>query len=93
MDILSLIGRDQELFTADILSHESELRARITSSRFLVLGGAGSIGQDKLEEFSRAIEAMKARRDWTKEGVVDMFLWINPDFSHKETGRYLEGKM
>ncbi len=44
-DILSVIGRKNELFTSDIESFEDELRSRISSSSFLVLGGAGSIGQ------------------------------------------------
>lgn len=43
--ILSLIGRDQVLFTSDIETHEASISELVSSSRFLVLGGAGSIGQ------------------------------------------------
>ena len=43
-DILSIIGRIEPLFSIDISLHEKELSAIITSSRFLVIGGAGSIG-------------------------------------------------
>ena len=43
-DILSLIGRTEPLFSIDISLHKKELSALITSSRFLVIGGAGSIG-------------------------------------------------
>jgi FlaA1/EpsC-like NDP-sugar epimerase len=43
-DILSLIGRTEPLFTADISLHEKELSVLVASSRFLVIGGAGSIG-------------------------------------------------
>jgi FlaA1/EpsC-like NDP-sugar epimerase len=43
--ILSLIGRDQALFTSDLESHEKLISELVSSSRFLVLGGAGSIGQ------------------------------------------------
>ena len=42
---LELIGRDRPLFTSDISKHEEELSAIVSSSRFLVIGGAGSIGQ------------------------------------------------
>ncbi|MDR0301409.1 MAG: UDP-N-acetylglucosamine 4,6-dehydratase, partial [Treponema sp.] len=42
--ILSLIGRTEPLFYADISLHEKELSTLIASSRFLVIGGAGSIG-------------------------------------------------
>ena len=43
--ILSLIGRDQALFTSDLETHEASISELVSSSRFLVLGGAGSIGQ------------------------------------------------
>ena len=45
MDTLSLIGRTQALFESDIKKHEDHIRSIITNSRFLVIGGAGSIGQ------------------------------------------------
>jgi len=50
MDILSLIGRKQELFTEDIQNHEKELSEKVKSSSFLVIGGAGSIGQAVVKE-------------------------------------------
>ena len=40
-----LIGRTAPLFDADIQRHEAELSALVQASRFLVIGGAGSIGQ------------------------------------------------
>ncbi|MFZ9028455.1 MAG: UDP-N-acetylglucosamine 4,6-dehydratase [Crocinitomicaceae bacterium] len=49
-DILRVIGRKEELFTTDIDRYEGELRRRISSSSFLVLGGAGSIGQAVTKE-------------------------------------------
>jgi len=48
--MLKLIGRQKELFTQDIKSKESELKEIISSSRFLVIGGAGSIGQAVTKE-------------------------------------------
>jgi FlaA1/EpsC-like NDP-sugar epimerase len=45
MDILKLIGRTALLFEGDISSHRKELEALVSNSRFLVIGGAGSIGQ------------------------------------------------
>jgi len=45
MNVLSLIGRDEALFTADVARHEAELSRIVSESRFLVIGGAGSIGQ------------------------------------------------
>lgn len=45
MNILKLIGREVPLFSHDIESHERLLCDIISTSRFLVIGGAGSIGQ------------------------------------------------
>ncbi len=45
MNMLEMIGRDRELFAADIAANEERLSERVAASRFLVIGGAGSIGQ------------------------------------------------
>jgi FlaA1/EpsC-like NDP-sugar epimerase len=50
MDILSLIGRTQILFAQDIAFYEEELISTVKSSSFLVIGGAGSIGQAVTKE-------------------------------------------
>ena len=49
-NILSLIGREKELFHDDISAHEKELSHIVSSSSFLVIGGAGSIGQAVVKE-------------------------------------------
>ena len=50
MNTLHLIGRNKELFTEDISKHEKELSEIVQASRFLVIGGAGSIGQAVTKE-------------------------------------------
>lgn len=50
MNILNLIGRDAEIFENDILNNESELFKIVNKSSFLVIGGAGSIGQAVTKE-------------------------------------------
>ena len=45
MDILSRIGRDKQLFTVGMGRRGQALQERLGSSRFLVVGAAGSIGQ------------------------------------------------
>jgi len=45
VDILSLIGRESELFCEDIAFNGSKLKNLVAESRFLVIGGSGSIGQ------------------------------------------------
>ena len=44
MSILSLIGRNSPLFEEDLISYEVQLKDLISNGRFLVIGGAGSIG-------------------------------------------------
>jgi len=53
MNILKLIGRDSELFKKDMDAHEEELKERVGASKFLVIGGAGSIGQAVTKEIFR----------------------------------------
>jgi len=50
MDILKLIGRKNQLFIEDITNVESDLSKKIKESSFLILGGAGSIGQSVVKE-------------------------------------------
>lgn len=50
MNSLSLIGRDNEIFSEDISNHEKKISEIVNSSRFLVIGGAGSIGQAVTKE-------------------------------------------
>ena len=48
--LLELIGRKNELFSKDIKKHKEELLQKVSSSSFLVIGGAGSIGQAVVKE-------------------------------------------
>jgi len=50
VDILSLIGRESELFCEDIAFNGSKLQDLVAESRFLVIGGSGSIGQAVTQE-------------------------------------------
>jgi UDP-N-acetylglucosamine 4,6-dehydratase len=47
---LKLIGRDKHLFTKDLINHSIELNRIVSISNFLVIGGAGSIGQSVVKE-------------------------------------------
>ena len=48
--LLELVGRKHELFAQDVAKHEEELSQKIALSSFLVIGGAGSIGQAVVKE-------------------------------------------
>ena len=48
---------------------------------------------EKLDDFLRGVENIKARGDWDKQSIVDLFFGLLPEFAHKETGKYLDGRM
>ena len=48
--ILKLIGRDKLLFDSDIINNSSKLDETVSNSTFLIIGGAGSIGQAVTKE-------------------------------------------
>ena len=57
--ILSLIGRKSMLFSSDISSLSNDLSSVVQSNRFLIIGGAGSIGQAVTKEiFKRSPKAL-----------------------------------
>ena len=72
MNILSLIGRKSELFGKDIAVNSSELQETIKNSRFLVIGGAGSIGQAVTQEiFKRDPKALHVA-DISENNMVEL---------------------
>ncbi|MDD3476773.1 MAG: UDP-N-acetylglucosamine 4,6-dehydratase [Sulfurimonas sp.] len=49
--------------------------------------------EELLNEFADKIKIMKKNQEWSKEQIVELFFKMIPDFGHKETGKYLDGKM
>lgn len=59
MDYLPIIGRSTPLFVKDIENYREELLNEVAKSKFLVIGGAGSIGQAVCREiFKRDPEVL-----------------------------------
>ena len=59
MNILSLIGRKSELFNEDVRENSLHLKELVEDSRFLIIGGSGSIGQAVTQEiFKRDPKAL-----------------------------------
>ena len=52
-NILELLGRERELFAEDMQACETPLAEAVRAGRFLVLGGAGTIGQAVVQEIYR----------------------------------------
>ena len=72
MNILSLIGRQEALFDADVAIHDAELREIIGGARFLVIGGAGSIGQAVTRELFRRHPATLHVVDISENNMVEL---------------------
>ena len=49
--------------------------------------------EDMLNYFVKSIDAMKQRGSWSRGELVDLFNEMIPNFNHKETGKFLDGKM
>ena len=83
-NILSLVGRSTELFITDIELHEVQLRKIIVSSTFLVLGGAGSIGQAVVKEIFKRRPRKLHIVDISENNMVELVRDIRSSFGYIE---------
>ncbi|MCR9987705.1 MULTISPECIES: UDP-N-acetylglucosamine 4,6-dehydratase [Vibrio diabolicus subgroup] len=81
-NILSLIGRTDALFTQDISNHEVELSKIVSESRFLVLGGAGSIGQAVTKEIFKRNPQKLHVVDISENNMVELVRDIRSSFGY-----------
>ena len=58
-----------------------------------VIKNEANFDEEKLTHFETVISGLKAKREWKKEAIVKLFFFMIPDFGHKETGKYLDGRM
>jgi len=82
--ILSLIGREKALFSADIQQHETQLQQAVSGSRFLVLGGAGSIGQAVTKEIFKRQPKKLHVVDISENNMVELVRDIRSSFGYIE---------
>ena len=82
MDILKLIGRDHQIFTEDITSLESDLQKIIKNSSFLVLGGAGSIGQSVVKEIFKRSPKKIHVVDISENNLVELVRDLRSSFGY-----------
>ena len=82
--MLSLIGRKKALFTHDISKHEEELCNIVSSSRFLVLGGAGSIGQAVTKEIFKRNPSKLHVVDISENNMVELVRDVRSSFGYIE---------
>jgi len=80
--ILTLIGRNKELFTEDISSSGDELEKIVSSSTFLVIGGAGSIGQSVTKEIFKRNPQKLHVVDISENNMVELVRDIRSSFGY-----------
>lgn len=72
MDILNLIGRTAPLFEDDIVRLNKELTELVSRSSFLVIGGAGSIGQAVTKEIFKRNPLILHSVDISENNMVEL---------------------
>ncbi len=83
-NILTLIGRDKDLFTEDIVNNKEELSRIVSCSTFLVLGGAGSIGQAVTKEIFKRNPKKIHVVDISENNMVELVRDIRSSFGYIE---------
>lgn len=90
------------LFTASDTTGEKDFEEFYTTNETLDMARFTNLGVIKNEPqyqpellglFEQEINRMKQARAWTRPQLVELFHQLIPDFNHKETGKYLDGKM
>jgi len=65
-------------------------------SRFKTIGviqNKPEFDESKLNEFMNGIETLREKGTWAKDDIVKLYFGLLPEFSHKETGKYLDQRM
>ncbi|MDF1589754.1 MAG: UDP-N-acetylglucosamine 4,6-dehydratase [Gammaproteobacteria bacterium] len=90
------------LFSASDTTGEKDFEEFFTDNETLDMQRFSNLGviknepiydETKLALFEQTIAQMKQNKQWTKQQIIELFHQIIPDFGHKETGKYLDGKM
>ena len=82
MNILQLIGRNQALFDTDIQNNEQVLSSLVAGSRFLVIGGAGSIGQAVTREIFKRKPKVLHVVDISENNMVELVRDIRSSYGY-----------
>ncbi len=82
MDILDLVGRSKPLLEHDVESNSSDLNKKVSESSFIVIGGAGSIGQAVTKEiFARNPKKLHVV-DISENNLVELVRDIRSSFGY-----------
>ena len=99
---LPALGKWPCLFTSSDTTGEKDFEEFFTDNEIIDMARFENLGiikneaiydEDKLNHFETIIKNFKSNLSWTKDDIVKEFFKLIPDFGHKETGKYLDGKM
>jgi FlaA1/EpsC-like NDP-sugar epimerase len=82
--ILSLIGRNTELFSEDVKGNSVSLDKTVSTSSFLVIGAAGSIGQAVTKEIFKRNPLKLHVVDISENNMVELVRDIRSSFGYIE---------
>jgi len=99
---LPVQGKWPCLFTASDTTGEKDFEEFFTDTETLDMERFSNLGviknkvnydEELLNSFENTIKGYKENLSWEKDDIVKQFFKMIPDFGHKETGKYLDGKM
>lgn len=80
--VLDIIGRANPLFSEDVEINYNEIKGIVERSNFLVLGGAGSIGQAVVKEIFKRSPLKLHVVDISENNLVELVRCIRSDFGY-----------
>ena len=80
--LLDLLGRKEDLFLTDLNNYQEELLTSVKSSSFLVIGGAGSIGQAVVKEIFKRNPLKLHVVDINENTLVELVRDIRSSFGY-----------
>jgi len=95
-------GKYPCLFTSSDTTGEKDFEEFFTDNETLDMERFSNLGVIKnemnfdealLNSFEQKIKGFKNSLSWNKDDIIREFFKMIPDFGHKETGKYLDGKM
>lgn len=82
MDILKIIGRKNYLFDEDIANNQNQINSIISESSFLIIGGAGSIGQSVVKEIFKRNPKRIHVVDISENNIVELVRDIRSSYGY-----------
>jgi hypothetical protein len=58
-----------------------------------VINNNPNFDNDKLDEFIEGIEVLRIKQTWSRHDIIRLYNNLLPNFTHKETGKFLDQRM